>query len=198
MTTVNDKTRLRREFLERRNSLTVPQIRAWSSIIQDKVINRSEYKSASAIGVYFPFNSEVMTQAIIGTSLGRKKIGLPRIVGNQIKFYEIASFDWLDQLSVNKYGIKEPIISNDISESISLLIIPGTVFDSEGYRLGYGKGYYDRFISHMKQLEKPPFTIGLAFDLQIFDGSLPYTKLDERMNMIVTERRIISVNRTNQ
>lgn len=198
MTTINDKTRLRKEFLDRRNSLTIPQIREWSSIIQDKVIHCSEYKSASAIGVYFPFNSEVMTQAIIERSLGRKKIGLPRIVGNQIKFYEIASFDWLDELSVNKYGIKEPIMFNDISESISLLIIPGTVFDSEGYRIGYGKGYYDRFISRMNQLEKPPFTIGLAFEVQIFDGSLPYTKLDERMNMIVTERRIISVNSTNQ
>ena len=195
---LDTKSRLRRKYLSRRNSLAGRQIYEMSKVIQDQVINCSEFWSAPVIGSYFPINSEVMTQNIISASLGRKQVGLPKIEEGEIRFYEIAQFDWMGQLRYGRYGLREPTKSKDISESIRLLIVPGTVFDTNGRRLGYGKGYYDRFISHVRRTGIPLFTIGLAFDFQLLNGvSLPYTRLDERVDMIVTERKIIKVMKSN-
>lgn len=192
------KSLLRRKFLARRNSLAGRQIYELSKVIQDRVISCSEFSSAPVIGSYFPINSEVMTQNIVSSSLDRKQVGLPRIEGDEIRFYEIAQVDWIEQLRTGRYGLREPTKSKEISDSIRLLIVPGTVFDTSGHRLGYGKGYYDRFISHVRRSGIPLFTIGLAFDFQLMEGaSLPYTRLDERMDMIVTERKIIKVMKSN-
>jgi 5-formyltetrahydrofolate cyclo-ligase len=192
------KPRLRRKFLARRNSLDGRQIYELSNVIQNQIIDCSEFSSASVIGSYFPINSEVMTQNIITASLGRKQVGLPRIEEDEIRFYEITQFDWIEQLRTGRYGLREPTKSKDISDSIRLLIVPGTVFDTKGHRLGYGKGYYDRFISRVRRSGVPLFAIGLAFDFQLMEGtSLPYTRLDERMDMIVTERKIINVMKSN-
>lgn len=190
---LDPKSRLRLEFLNRRKSLTLRQIYVWSKVIQDKIIYSPEFESSPTLGIYFPINSEVMTQNIIDAAIGKKGIGLPRIVKNEIKFFEIDQPDYTNHLTTGRYGLKEPIISKEISESITLLIVPGTVFDTNGYRLGYGKGYYDRFISDYRQRGRLAFAVGLAFDFQLIDQSLPYTPFDERMNIVVTERRRINV-----
>ncbi|HEY7078552.1 MAG TPA: 5-formyltetrahydrofolate cyclo-ligase [Nitrososphaeraceae archaeon] len=186
------KAKIRREYLVRRNSLAWHQVNEWSKIIQNKVINSVEFESASIVGSYFPINSEVLTQNIIEAALGRKRVGLPKVVDQEIRIYEIARVAWLNQLQPGKYGIKEPINCVDISELITLLIVPGIVFDTSGCRLGYGKGYYDRFISYLKRVGNPLLTIGLAFDFQLIEKSmLPCTEQDERMDMIITDRRTI-------
>jgi 5-formyltetrahydrofolate cyclo-ligase len=186
------KANVRRELLAKRNSLARHQIYEWSKIIQANVINSSEFGTATIVGSYYPINSEVLTQDIIKTALDRKRVGLPKVVGGEIRFYEVAQADWQNQLQLGKYGIKEPINSEDISELITLLIVPGTAFDMNGCRLGYGKGYYDRFISHLKQVGISVFIIGLAFDFQLIqESALPCTPQDERMDMIITDRRII-------
>ncbi|HEY7570947.1 MAG TPA: 5-formyltetrahydrofolate cyclo-ligase [Nitrososphaeraceae archaeon] len=192
------KAKVRREFLVRRNSLAWQQIYESSSIIQDKVINSSEFGAATIVGSYFPINSEVLTQNIIEAALSHKRVGLPKVVGRDIRIYEIVQIAWQNQLRPGKYGIKEPFNCEDISELITLLIVPGTVFDLNGGRLGYGRGYYDRFISHLKHVGIPVFTIGLAFDFQLIEEStLPCTSQDERMDMIITDRRIIKGMKSN-
>lgn len=195
---LDTKSHLRRKFLARRNSLSRPEIYELSKLIQNRVINCSEFLSACVIGSYFPINSEVLTQNIISACLGRKQVGLPKVEDGEIRFYEIARFDWIEQLCTGKYGLKEPNKSKEISDSIRLLLVPGTAFDTSGHRLGYGKGYYDRFISHFRRSGIPLFTIGLAFDFQLMEGaSLPYTTLDEQVDMVVTDQKIIKVMKPN-
>ena len=88
-----------------------------------------------------------------------------------------------------KYGILENVLSDSIVEEMDLLIIPGIAFDLEGNRIGYGKGYYDRFLSS----RKANYIIGLAFENQIIK-KIPYTEYDIPVDLLFTEKRIIYVN----
>ena len=94
-------------------------------------------------------------------------------------------------LVIGAYGIREPKkdISNKINpKDIDIVIVPAVAFDRQCYRLGYGGGFYDRFI---KTLRKDCITIGIAFDLQIFD-SIPKAPHDAQLDYIITEKRILT------
>jgi 5-formyltetrahydrofolate cyclo-ligase len=133
----------------------------------------------------------VNTFEIIKYSLATKKtIGLPRIVdSNRIVFFKIMenSFDDI-KITKGKYGILENSMSDSIIEEMDLLIIPGIAFDLQGNRIGYGKGYYDRFLSK----RKANYIIGLAFENQIIN-KIPKTGYDIPVNILFTEKRIIYV-----
>ena len=98
--------------------------------------------------------------------------------------------DWND-LSTGAYGILEPReIKIALPEDIQVAIIPGIAFDKKGYRIGYGKGYFDRLLPKMNALK-----IALAFDFQLLD-ELPREKHDVKMDMIITDKRILRLNHT--
>jgi 5-formyltetrahydrofolate cyclo-ligase len=93
-----------------------------------------------------------------------------------------------DQMILNKFGIKEPSPSPaDLIDDIDLLIVPGIAFDRNGYRIGYGRGFYDRYL----QRNKYNFSIGLGFEFQLLNENLPHEKFDQRVNAIATERKIV-------
>jgi 5-formyltetrahydrofolate cyclo-ligase len=153
--------------------------------VQEHVLKSREFQSAKIVGAYFATGSEVNTGLLIGKAkkLG-KIVALPRTEGEVINFYEMSS---TDGLVTGRFGIMEPppVWSARI---IDLLIVPGIAFDKKGYRLGYGKGYYDRYL-----LEKrPQFVIGLAYNFQLL-WSLPHDTLDAKMDAISTEDGILYV-----
>ncbi|HVP81874.1 MAG TPA: 5-formyltetrahydrofolate cyclo-ligase [Nitrososphaeraceae archaeon] len=183
------KNQIRQEISRIRNSLSESEIVHSSNIINSKVISTKEFKNARSIGIYYPIRSEVKTFEIIKHSLATKKtIGLPRIIDSKrIAFFKIMEKSLEEiKLTKGKYGILENVISDFILEEMDLLIIPGIAFDLQGNRIGYGKGYYDRFLSS----RKVNYIIGLAFENQIIK-KIPYTEYDIPVDLLFTEKRTI-------
>jgi 5-formyltetrahydrofolate cyclo-ligase len=184
------KNKIRQQILQKRNGLSKSEICKRSQVIQSHVINSSEYESARAIGAYFPTGSEVRTEHIISTALKNQKVVmLPKTRVDQIAFSRVFEADFREnKLVEGRFRILEPPrLSRDIRENIDLLIVPGIAFDKYGYRIGYGKGYYDRFIEE----NECRFSIGLGFQFQLLNHSLPYSGFDQRLDAIATESNML-------
>ena len=160
--------------------------------IKDKKINfyklllilKRETKNKK-IGVYYPIGSEVSTLDLIENLRKKKyKISLPVLENNfGMTFYE---WNKKNPLKINKYGIPEPIKIKKFVPSI--LIIPIVAFDANLNRLGYGGGFYDRFINKFEKTKKI-LKIGLALSCQKIN-KVPTNKFDKKMNYIMTENKI--------
>jgi 5-formyltetrahydrofolate cyclo-ligase len=183
------KSTIRRRILKRRNSLSNLQIYKKSSVIQNQIVNSSKFKLSNVIAAYFPTGSEVRTEYLMYVALKNQKVlALPRTERDKIVFCQVSTIEIKeDKLITGKFGIKEPAQSSKILENIDLLIVPGLAFDKNGYRLGYGKGYYDRFIAKKKYL----FSIGLAFEFQLLNNDLPHCDFDQKINAVITEKRTL-------
>lgn len=169
-------------MLGRRNALGPEEITRRSRSVQDSVLKSSFFNSAKGIGAYFAFGSEVRTDLILGEAkkLG-KLVALPSIEGDKIVFYEMSAAKYLVK---GRFGIMEPLPYGKVTE-LDLIIVPGIAFDSTGYRLGYGKGYYDRFL-----LEHQTFSVGLAYSFQLVER-LPHGRQDMKLDVVATEGRVI-------
>ena len=137
------------------------------------------------IGIYYPIGSEVSTLKLIENLRKKKyKISLPVLENNfRMTFYE---WNKKNPLKINKYGIPEPIKIKKFVPSI--LIIPIVAFDADLNRLGYGGGFYDRFINKFEKTKKI-LKIGLALSCQKIN-KVPTNKFDKRMNYILTENKV--------
>ena len=182
------KSILRKEVLQKRNSLSLFQIARRSKLIQEKLIGSAEFIESKSIGVYLPVGSEVQTDHIIRNALELDKtVLLPRVIINELDFFIVEKHDYYhDSLDVNKFGIKEPKKTNMKLDFIDLLIVPGIVFDSYGYRIGYGYGYYDKFMAE-KNFSK---SIGLAYDFQVMKNPIPKFEFDKKIDILITDDRI--------
>lgn len=184
------KDNMRRIMLKKRNSLSAAAINTKSEAIQQRFTNSVEFKFARILASYYPVGSEVRTQKIVSISLkSNMLVALPRIDGDHIKFYPILSNT---DLVVGKFGIREPTVPSDssdscVSDSIDLLLVPGIVFDTNGYRIGYGLGYYDRFIARKKN---SIVSVGLAYEFQVCE-KVPRSDNDQKINVLVTEKRTL-------
>ncbi|HZA61407.1 MAG TPA: 5-formyltetrahydrofolate cyclo-ligase [Nitrososphaeraceae archaeon] len=184
------KNKIRQAILQKRNTLSEREIQTKSIVIQQRVISLPNFRSAKVIGAYYPKGSEVNTLNILSKVLeGQKILALPATLGDKIFFYKISNMkDLGDQLILNKYGIKEPSPSStELIDDIDVIIVPGIAFDRNGYRLGYGRGYYDRYLQNKKCV----FSLGLAFEIQLIDNDLPREHFDQKVNAVVTEEKIM-------
>ena len=145
-------------------------------------INKLNFKS---IGGYYPSNFEINDLNILDL-LEKKnfKISLPIIKkNNQMNFY---SWSRNDPLKINKFGIPEPVSSKIFYPDI--LLVPLVAYDSSLNRLGYGGGYYDRYIEKIEKIKKVT-KIGLAFSFQKI-SSIPINQYDKKLDFIVTDKEI--------
>ncbi|MEX6588039.1 5-formyltetrahydrofolate cyclo-ligase [Paraclostridium bifermentans] len=185
------KKDFRKKVIELRKKQSPQSIIYKSKKISDIILSLEDVKKASTIMIYLDFNNEVKTDNLVNSliSLG-KKVLVPitikenkTLVPSQIKNINT-------EVSIGTYGIREPkkefIRVTDI-ESIDVLIVPAVAFDINRFRLGYGGGFYDRFI---EKLRPDSITIGIAFEFQVFD-SIPKESHDAQLNYIVTEERIL-------
>src|SRR5215210_5501330 len=159
-----NKEPLRTKFLSLRKSLSSYDVFIKSWLAQENFLKSFFFTKSNVIGVYYPILNEVQTFRIIRKSLSlKKKVCLPGIRGGKMAFYPIAG---LNELKIGKYNIKEPQTNenNGEFEAIDTLIAPGIAFDRLGYRIGYGKGYYDKFL---KQFSGNNIAvIGLGYEFQ--------------------------------
>lgn len=184
-----DKEGIRRFVLSKRNMLSVQEIREKSRVIHEKLFTQApEFAKAQCVFVYLSFGSEVSTPEIIEKCMGvGKKVCVP-VVLNQLGDMVAAEFSGFDRVKENSFGIKEPFPVKEVPlEEISLVLAPGVAFDENFNRIGFGRGYYDRFLSRLPR--KVP-VIALAFDFQVVD-SVPVTQSDVKIKKIITEKRII-------
>lgn len=153
-----------------------------SAKICKKAIELQAFKNAKSIMIYLSSKSEVDTSFLIAEALRRgKRLCSPRVLND--KDMEAIVFDG-NGLKRGAYGIWEP---NGISATdIDLIFVPGVVFDKNKNRIGYGKGYYDRFLQNINAT-----TIGLGFSCQIIP-EIPAELHDKKLDLIVTEEGIIT------
>ena len=152
-----------------------------SKQVQRNLINDEKFRSARSVGAYSAIGSEVATNLILDEALRLgKRVALPKTQSDGIRFYE---FSKTDELTDGRYGIKEPQASSQITH-LDLIVVPGLAFDRNGHRLGYGKGYYDRYLRTAKA-----FTVGLGFSFQLVDV-LPTDDHDIKLGALATEKGI--------
>ena len=147
---------------------------------------KNDKLNLKSIGGYYPSNYEIDDLAILDL-LEKKnfKVSLPIIKkDNQMNFY---NWSRNDPLKINKFGIPEPVSSKIFYPDI--LLVPLVAFDSNFNRLGYGGGYYDRYIEKIEKIKKVT-KIGLAFSFQKI-SSIPTNQYDKRLDFIVTEKDIL-------
>lgn len=186
----SEKRKVRYEFLNLRNKIDPILMSAYSNIISAAIKKLPVYQNAKTVMFYLSYGSEVVTDIMIMSALEEGKIVAVPAIDNpgDGKMYAIR-ISRIEDAYQSVYGIRQPEVNEDDmldKEDIDLVFVPGIVFDRKGYRTGYGKGYFDRWLEGIPT-EK---TIGLAYDLQITD-EVPIGEYDLPVGMIITEKRII-------
>lgn len=187
------KNEVRKTLLNRRNLLTQKEINEYSRIICSKLRELEQFKQSKVIFAYAGSKNEVSTSSLIQDIINEEKdicLPLTKKDSIELEFYRI--FDMNEDLMVGRYGILEPI-PNPVrlvsQQDAEVIIIPGVAFDLSLNRIGYGKGYYDNFLSN---ISKKVAKIALAYDFQVLEN-IPSEENDIKMDMIITEKRIITV-----
>lgn len=184
------KKQIRETILAKRDSLTPEEIKEAERLIINNLMKLEQYINSQSIFCYLSFRSEVPTDSIIEYCRQHgKNVCIPMCV-TETKEMIISHYDQDVELIKSKYGVLEPsreTIKIADRNELDTVIVPGAVFDSKGYRIGYGAGYYDKFFSHTtKQLYK----IALAYSFQVID-EVPRDEYDVPVDCIVTEKGIL-------
>ncbi len=166
-----------------RKSLSKEIITEKSKRIIETLTKLEEYNNASVIMPYISLNIEVDTRDFIKNELSRKTIVVPFVEEGNIQVSMLKDFSNLNE---GEFGVLEPIKKDKYDGKIDIVIVPGVAFDENGGRIGFGKGYYDKFLNKFKDSLK----IALAFEEQIVN-EIPVQEHDESVDMIITEKRVI-------
>lgn len=174
---------IRKQVFAARKAHTDQQIDDWSRKIAETVTALPEYSNSRRILAYADYNHEVMTKYIIEAAWNDgKEVAVPKVVGQDMVFYKLTDFA---QLEKGYFGIPEPARGEIVQWEEALMIMPGVAFDRQNHRVGYGGGFYDRF------LEKHPYItrVAVAFEFQMM-SEVPVESTDISPEIIVTEKEI--------
>ena len=178
-----DKNETRKIVKQKRDALSADVVLSKSAIIQNKfleLITKYTYKN---IFIYKSFKNEVSTEEIISSLENSKNIYLPRIVGSNMIAVQ---YNKETLLEGNIFGIYEPI-GTDVHLNDFICVLPLIAVDKQGNRIGFGKGFYDRFLEGKNCLK-----IGLCYDFQILK-SISHESYDIPLNIIISEKRTIYI-----
>ena len=168
---------LRKKYKEKRDNIKNKVTK--DNLIYQKVINNKDILSSKTLLIYISINSEVDTIKIINYFLYAKNIAVPKIIDNNMYFCYITN---LNALTPGKYNIPEPTNENIVTDfDNAICIVPGICYDKKNYRVGYGKGYYDRFLSKNKIK-----TIGLCYKECMIE-KIDNDKYDYKIDEVITE-----------
>ena len=185
-----EKQRLREERLAAREALTEQERSVLDDRITQKLLATSEYAEATTVLTYVSVSSEVSTRMFIECALrDGKTVAVPRCLpGHCLEFVAIAS---LEQLVAAPFNLLEPAkelpaVTED-QKNNSICIVPALLVDTKGYRLGYGAGFYDRFLSTY-----PSKKICLAYQQNLSRTTLPHTAFDVAVDLVITESEVLT------
>ena len=177
------KENLRRQFLEKRDWLSADLIEIASKQIRKNLGKVESYRKAQTVACYHSAGSEVRTHEIMQEIISHGKIlALPRVDGEKLVFYEVKKFEDLER---GEFGIMEPKQYCPMKNDFDIIIVPAISMTRTGDRLGYGMGYYDKFLAGKKNT-----TIALAYSKSIAKN-IPRDDLDVKIDIIITEDEII-------
>ncbi len=176
-----EKTEFRRQALIKRKQ--IKNRKQKSTVITERILKLDCFRKAKTIFLYCSYHSEAETaQLLEAILLQGKQAAVPKVLSGRMQFYQIHS---LNDIETGYKGIPEPKGDGEIliPEKDDLMLIPGIAFDKEGYRMGYGGGFYDRYLAeHLVSCKK----IGVAFSEQIYE-QIPREWYDVRMDAVITE-----------
>ncbi|WPD24381.1 MAG: 5-formyltetrahydrofolate cyclo-ligase [Candidatus Electrothrix scaldis] len=183
---------LRKERLAARDQLEASQRRSKSEHIQARLLEQPIIHDAGHLFIYVHFRSEVETLRLIEHCLAAgKKVSVPVTLRKESRLLAVQLTDPTTQLAPGCFGILEPTAEQIARATIDpadieAVLVPGSVFDSYGGRLGYGGGYYDRFLTQDAPQAR---RIGLAYSLQMVE-QVPMEAHDQYMDILITEQQI--------
>lgn len=174
------KKDIRTRILQKRRQMSLEEWGRKSTDIFKKLISSPLFLEADEIYCYVDYRFEVGTRQIIKKALElQKKVAVPKVQGTEMEFYYI---DCFAQLQKGYAGILEPVTDRKAEGTSVLVIVPGSAFDRARNRIGYGAGFYDRYLRQHENYR----TIALAFESQIVD-TIPADPYDIRPDEIITE-----------
>ena len=183
------KRALRREYLSLRNALPADERNEKSAAIAEFFLSSGEYKKCGALFIYMNMGSEAATSGIIKKALGDgKPVALPFILNKSDREMVFIKISSVENLITNDFGVAEPVYDDKKILQCgpdTLIAAPGVAFSADGSRVGYGGGYYDRYLMRNKYL----CAAGLCFTAQL-SAYIPADSSDVKMDMLVTEKGI--------
>ena len=177
-----ERKSLRNFLLEKRDNTSFDLMKIASDKIQKRLRKIHAFKNAQKIGAYYPIGSEIMTQDIIQELISEgKDVFLPKVIGDTMEFRKITDFASLEKGS---FDIMEPKDSCPTDNALDIILVPTVGISQSGVRLGYGYGFYDKFLA-----ENRVTTISLTLEKQIIK-KIPKLEHDIVIDWVATEDRI--------
>lgn len=160
------KAEIRKRMIQLRNQLSEEERNKSSFLVTERILGHQWFYLSDTILGFVNYGSEIDTSQLLQEALRQeKKVYVPKVEGDEMRFYRICS---MDELEVGYKGIPEPKGDSECfsyrSEAVSkqLLIMPGVAFDVQRNRIGYGKGFYDKFLADKPELQLRSIAIGYA------------------------------------
>lgn len=176
-----DKKTLRQKIKNKKKAMTPEAIEAASARLGELFAQSQAYQDAKTIYFYLPYNQEVRTVPIVERAWADgKKVAVPKVYGEEMRFIYI---DDLSGIGQGYMGIPEPVADTPVADDpTALVLMPGLAFDKEGHRIGYGGGYYDKFLA----AEPDHPTVALCYGFQMVDH-LETEEFDIPVDLVITE-----------
>ncbi|MFZ4859490.1 MAG: 5-formyltetrahydrofolate cyclo-ligase [Desulfuromonadaceae bacterium] len=188
------KRSLRSQLLAQRRSLSYDSFCASSRAAQTNLLSLEEYAEADCIALYAPAHNETGTELLLTAAFqAGKRVLYPAVCGHEMVFRRV---ERLEELQKGSFGILEPCPTgaDHQADEADLIVVPGVAFDLAGHRVGYGKGFYDRFLHHP---DCSAHLVGLCHDFQLREELIPADTHDIPMEIIVSDIRIIRTKSVN-
>jgi 5-formyltetrahydrofolate cyclo-ligase len=190
---MNKKEELRKKYLNKRSQISKNKISSWSKKIKSKFLNLSQLENAKKVMAYASMRQEIETFELLEDLLEQEYLlYLPYTCQDIVDLGTARIKDLAKDLKDGIFGVQEPVTKirdGKVPGDLDIIIVPGACFTSEGYRIGYGGGYYDSFLSkHANRALK----VGFCYDCFIVD-SIPVEAHDVPVDLIITEKRIINI-----
>lgn len=180
-----NKKSLRNLLLEKRDNTSHDLLKITSEKIHKKLNKVFAFKNATKIGAYYPIGSEVFTQDIIQELLSKgKEVFLPKVIGEDLEFRKITDFS---SLETGSFDIMEPKEECPANNELDVILVPTVGISHSGVRLGYGHGFYDRFLAKHKTT-----SISLTLEKQVVKN-IPKSEHDMIMNWVITEDKMTKI-----
>ena len=177
---------LRKKYILNRNNLSKDYRESSTNSIFSTLEKCSFFKTYEKIFIFVGFDSEIQTENFIKKWINKKQIFVPKIENGKMNLIRLKSWD---ELAPGHFGVLEPTSSDYYEGKIDLVVTPSIVFDKNGYRLGYGKGYYDRYFTENEYR----ISVSLCYH-KLLQENVPKEEHDKQVDIIITEEKTFIIN----